>query len=157
MNLIDDHHPDVGQHGAAMTSEQQLERLRGGHQQMWWASDLPVPLRGARIPVPARHSESGLLHELGHSSLDVPVQGAERSDVDGGEWRQPLLEDTMDQGEHHGLGLSGSRWGDEHTIMIGGHVLERRGLDGRRLPSPVLDHGAKALIEPEVRPIHDRC
>ncbi len=96
VDLVDDHplHPgDVLPE--AFAGEQHLKRLRGGDQHVRGVPRLRLPLRLRGIAVTDGHSQLERLPELGEAFQHVPVQGAERRDVDALDPLARLLEQAV--------------------------------------------------------------
>ncbi len=107
VDLVDDHPLYAGDVlPQPLAGEQHLKRLRGGDEHVRRVLRLCLPLGLRGISVAVRHVQLECLPELGQPLEHVPVQGAQRSDVQALDPLALLLQKPIEDGQHGRLGLA---------------------------------------------------
>ncbi|CAB4243176.1 conserved protein of unknown function [Methylacidimicrobium sp. AP8] len=170
VDLVEDDDSDRGEQSAsAAAAEKEVERLRGGHQEMGRPAEEPGALRRRGVPgacadpdFRGRDSFGGELpadagQRFQEVALDVVGEGTERRDVEDGDLRAELpglalAHKLVDRRKKGGQGLPRARRRGEEDRPAAlderpGRRLDR-GRGSQRLGKPVTDGGMKVHALP---------
>ena len=117
MDLVNDHAPHVPQMPLHhLPGEDRLESLGGRDENVRGDGGLLAPFGGRGVAMPDGRGQSGRRHETLDPIDQVPVEGSQRSYVEGADPAPVFGGQGFEDRKERGLGLSGSRGSDDQYI-----------------------------------------